>query len=229
MTTDFETNLRRLLSELADGAPPPHEWTRVSSQADRPRVHRVASRLVAASVAVVAAAGLAVLIVIASNDGRAPTDEPMIPPIGTPSSSPTSSSTLPTTTTGSTTSRPAPDWPGRLDVDVGSGRVMAPGFNKFVEDVAPSWAQDPRKTARMLTGPTRKPERLEILEPVGNGDQTVVTVTKSNFMDDSVFAARYRFVLLVGEDGLHRFVEGRWSQRCQPGRGHQDFSLELCI
>ncbi len=228
MTTDFETNLRRLLSELADAAPPPHEWTRVSSQADRPRAHRVASRLVAASVAVVAAAGLAVLIVIASNDGRAPTDEPMIPPIGTPSSSPTSSSTLPTTTT-SPTSRPAPDWPGRLDVDVGSGVVMAPGFNKFVEDVAPSWAQDPRETARMLTEPTRKPERLEILEPVGNGDQTVVTVTVSNFMDDSVFAARYRFVLLVGEDGLHRFVEGRWSQRCQPGRGHQDFSHKPCV
>ncbi len=228
MTTDFETNLRRLLSELADAAPPPHEWTRVSSQADRPRAHRVASRLVAASVAVVAAAGLAVLIVIASSDGRAPTDEPMIPPIGTPSSSPTSSSTLPTTTT-SPTSRPAPDWPGRLDVDVGSGVVMAPGFNKFVEDVAPSWAQDPRETARMLTEPTRKPERLEILEPVGNGDQTVVTVTVSNFMDDSVFAARYRFVLLVGEDGLHRFVEGRWSQRCQPGRGHQDFSHKPCV
>lgn len=228
MTTDFETNLRRLLSELADAAPPPHEWTRVSSQAGRPRAHRFASRLVAASVAVVAAAGLAVLIVIASNDGRAPTDEPMIPPIGTPSSSPTSSSTLPTTTT-SPTSRLAPGWPGRLDVDVGSGVVMAPGFNKFVEDVAPSWAQDPRETARMLTEPTRKPERLEILEPVGNGDQTVVTVTVSNFTDDSVFAARYRFVLLVGQDGLHRFVEGRWSQQCQPGRGHQDFSHEPCV
>jgi len=33
----------------------------------------------------------------------------------------------------------------------------------------------------------------------------------------------------LADDGLLRFVSGTYGFRCQPGRGHQEFSLELCI
>ena len=29
-------------------------------------------------------------------------------------------------------------------------------------------------------------------------------------------------------DGTHRVAEGRWSNVCQPGRGHQDFQVARC-
>ena len=56
-----------------------------------------------------------------------------------------------------------------------------------------------------------------------------VEVTTSNLFDDSVEAVRWVLVLTRGDDGRFRFESGQWSQSCQPGRGHQEFSPDLCI
>jgi hypothetical protein len=149
--------------------------------------------------------------------------DPTATPLGNPADTTT------TTTTTTTTPRPEPEWPGQLDVDTNTGRVSAPGFNRFVEMERPEWSRDPRETARMLVEPVMEPERLEVSSPRADGGRTVVTATISNFMDDSVFAVRYEFTFVTGDDGLLGFERGQWLQRCQPGRGHQDFSRELCV
>jgi hypothetical protein len=59
-------------------------------------------------------------------------------------------------------------------------------------------------------------------------DHWLVTVVHDGFFDDSVKASRVQVVV--------RRVDGAWvkgeiteSYQCWPGRGHQDFSNELCV
>ena len=45
-----------------------------------------------------------------------------------------------------------------------------------------------------------------------------------------MFATSVTYELALGDDdGLFQFMSGTWTQACQPGRGHQDFTPELCI
>ena len=59
-------------------------------------------------------------------------------------------------------------------------------------------------------------------------DQWIVTVTHDGLFDDSIAATRMRIIVKY-ENG--QWVKGEISQtqRCWPGRGHQDFSTEFCI
>ncbi len=57
----------------------------------------------------------------------------------------------------------------------------------------------------------------------------VIDIITTGFLDDSVAGSRLRITTERGADGLLRFVSGAYAFRCQPGRGHQDFSLELCV
>ena len=67
-----------------------------------------------------------------------------------------------------------------------------------------------------------------VVDPVGAANATV-TVTIDNLADDSIAAVRYELRFEdFGNDAI-RLAAGSWSQRCQPGRGHQDFSTELCV
>lgn len=63
---------------------------------------------------------------------------------------------------------------------------------------------------------------------LGEGSARVVVIL-SNFADDSTEASRYEFTFEPGPDGLVRFASGTRTNRCQPGRGHQDFSVEPCL
>lgn len=75
-----------------------------------------------------------------------------------------------------------------------------------------------------------EPERYRSceLEIVLEGERAVVTVTQDGFFDDSVKASRVEGILV--------WWRGVWSRasiytmhQCWPGRGHQDFSEELCV
>jgi len=57
----------------------------------------------------------------------------------------------------------------------------------------------------------------------------VVTVTKEGLADDSVGALRYVLEFERQASGSWRLRSAAWAQRCQGGRGHQDFTPELCI
>jgi hypothetical protein len=133
---------------------------------------------------------------------------------------------FPSTTEGPT---PATDIePGSanwMEIDFDTGSISAPGFNELIDDLRPTWAKTSRGAAEMLVGMEREGE----IEVRPGGDRTVV-VTVTRLPDDSVDAVRYALRFLSGEDGFFRFADGDWSQRCKPGRGHDDrFEPEPCV
>lgn len=75
-----------------------------------------------------------------------------------------------------------------------------------------------------------EPERYRSCEVAVavDGLRATVTITHDGFFDDSVKASRVEAVL--------EWREGAWvtasiaaTNQCWPGRGHQDFSTELCV
>jgi hypothetical protein len=61
----------------------------------------------------------------------------------------------------------------------------------------------------------------------GSGPETVV-VTMDGLFDDSVRAERWTLEL-EPEGETYALTAAEWAQRCQPGRGHQDFTPDDCI
>ena len=60
------------------------------------------------------------------------------------------------------------------------------------------------------------------------GTSATATLTLG-LLDDSVRSQRYRLELSRREDGTWTIESASWAQRCHEGRGHQDFSPELCL
>lgn len=119
-----------------------------------------------------------------------------------------------------------PGWPGTARVDADSGVVTAPGVNDHIDEHQPFWADDPELFAYQIKSSIGPNERVSI-EYDGSAAPVIDIVTEG-FLDDSVAASRLRITTERGADGLLRFVDGFSTFRCQPGRGHQDFSRELC-
>jgi hypothetical protein len=169
-------------------------------------------------IAVVGAAGLAL-----SGCG-APADEPA-------ATRPPATGPPPTFAPPPPTGPPEHGWEGTVEVDFGSGEVTAPGFNNLIDDEQPDWARDPLSTVTVLLLLDELEGDLETSQETSQQTQDgnpVVVVINSGIGDDSVAAIRYRIVLEQGDDGLHRFAAGEAGWRCQPERGHQDFSVEPC-
>lgn len=55
------------------------------------------------------------------------------------------------------------------------------------------------------------------------------TVTTANLFDDSVAATRWELEIGRGDDGAFGVTSGRATQVCQPGRGSDTFTTELCV
>lgn len=111
-----------------------------------------------------------------------------------------------------------------MEVDFETGEIGAPGFNELIDEGQPAWANTAHGAAEMLVDVEERETDVR-----AEGDSTVV-VTVTGLPDDSVEAVRYELLFVRGEDGLFRFVEGFWSQRCQPGRGHDnEFLLRPCV
>ena len=56
----------------------------------------------------------------------------------------------------------------------------------------------------------------------------IVTLTYDGLRDDSIKAKRFRAIVMY-QNGEWVRGDVSWEQQCWPGRGHQDFSTELCI
>jgi hypothetical protein len=122
-----------------------------------------------------------------------------------------------------------PFFPGGLTL-LPSGEVTPLStFNDFVTTVQPAWAADEVTTAVFFAtgGPVDPdvPQRVEIA-PQADG---TIEVTNRGLPDDSVEAGRFRVRLAEQADGTWRVTQARWSQKCWPGRGHQDFSTVPCV
>jgi hypothetical protein len=110
-----------------------------------------------------------------------------------------------------------------------SGELPVDEFRAYAEAVDEEWERDPVGLAqaflRMAPAEPTSPEEPSVAF-INQGP--LVTVVREGIPDDSVRAERY--VLELDEDDGHwTLVSARWAQRCHDGRGHQDFSPELCV
>jgi hypothetical protein len=95
----------------------------------------------------------------------------------------------------------------------------------MIDDQQPASASTAAGAAALLVGWDGEGE----MDVRGEGESSVV-VTVSGLADDSVAAIRYELRFGRGSDGLFRFPEGTWTQRCKPNRGHDDvFLAKPCV
>jgi hypothetical protein len=114
----------------------------------------------------------------------------------------------------------------------GTGALPVEDFNEFLEEARPAFATSALRTAIEFAhageGQAATTSILATEGPEGGGDEASVTVTRAGLADDSVRAVRYVIALERGGDGTWRLRSAQRLQQCQPDRGHQDFSPQLC-
>jgi hypothetical protein len=121
-----------------------------------------------------------------------------------------------------------PEWPGAEPAPDGS--IPTEGFADYAADVDETWERSPALVAAEFLRLEDDRSPATTIEsdtgPEGGGPANV-TVTLDGLLDDSVQTRRYE--LQLSRDGeVWRLDEATWAQRCRRGRGHQDFSPELC-
>lgn len=122
-----------------------------------------------------------------------------------------------------------PTWAGPPGPGTG-GTVAVEDFAAYEQDVDERWE---RSAAMAAAEFLRLDERTAAATTIegrasaeGAGPETV-TVTLDGLLDDSVRAERW--TLTFTPEGENYVLTGAtWAQRCQSGRGHQDFSSDLC-
>jgi hypothetical protein len=114
----------------------------------------------------------------------------------------------------------------------GTGSLPVADFNAFLDRTRPAFATSALRTAIEFAnvGEGRAASTsVEVEEAVeGSSGEASVTLTRDGLADDSVRAVRYVVILDRRGDGTWRLRSARRLQRCHQGRGHQDFSPQLC-
>jgi hypothetical protein len=105
-----------------------------------------------------------------------------------------------------------------------NGILPVDGFAEYLETL-PADKRDPRSQALEFLRP-RRPYALTVSTRRG---LSTVTVLRDDLDDDSVRTERYHLVFAHGVGGRAFLRWVRVEYRCQPNRGHQDFSSELCL
>ena len=74
------------------------------------------------------------------------------------------------------------------------------------------------------------PADIEVLSSPGGEavNEVMITITQGDFLDDSIAGVRDRFDIQQ-QNGQWTIQRAGRQVRCQPGRGHQDFSAENCL
>lgn len=125
-----------------------------------------------------------------------------------------------------------PAWDGRLEVDVDTGEVDVTALNNYLATLdwtvsQPSWDLDPIAFANTVAGPLSSPAELRTIRLlVDDGQSVIVSVTDERFLDDSVYATRLELSITSDKRSVETI---RWTNSCQPGRGHQTFEAAYCI
>lgn len=101
-------------------------------------------------------------------------------------------------------------------------------LNELSADVSKK-GNSPEKLAVTAFG-TEEVEGLvkeDVEVDTSNPEQVIVIITQTNLPDDSVKSIRYR-IDFKSEDSQWQMEWAGQQFICQPGRGHQDWSKELC-
>jgi hypothetical protein len=121
-------------------------------------------------------------------------------------------------------------WAGPPD-PAADGTVAVDGFTAHQEQVAERWeGSAAMAAAEFLRLDERTATRTTIAgtaQAEGSGPETVV-VTLDGLLDDSVRAERWTLQFEQGGES-YLLTAAQWAQRCQAGRGHQDFTAEPCV
>jgi hypothetical protein len=121
-------------------------------------------------------------------------------------------------------------WAGPPD-PAADGTVAVDGFQEYADGVDERWERSPAMAAaEFLRLDEQQATRTTIAgtaSPEGTGPETVV-VTLDGLQDDSVRAERWTLTF-TPEGEIYELTAAEWAQRCQPGRGHQDFTPEPCV
>ena len=121
-------------------------------------------------------------------------------------------------------------WGGPPEPGAG-GVVSVDGFAGYQASIDQPWEHSAAMAAAgFLRLDERKAARTTIdgkASAEGSGPQTVV-VTLDGLLDDSVRAERWTLGF-EETDGVYTLTAALRVQRCQPGRGHQDFSADDCV
>ena len=97
-------------------------------------------------------------------------------------------------------------------------------FNARVEKTKPPWRFSDKNTAAEFLG-----RGFTSIVIDARGSTSRATATSPTLADDSVRNERYEIELVRRADRSWRIASARRTFRCQPNRGHQDFSAELCL
>ncbi|MEM1332446.1 MAG: hypothetical protein AAGG08_03215 [Actinomycetota bacterium] len=120
-------------------------------------------------------------------------------------------------------------WDGERQFDIEStGDVVFPGLDEALA-TNPGWASSPVTFGSFLVGPPQVNEIRSIESTQVSESRWEVSVTTSNFFDDSSAASRVELTLGRTDEGQFRFIDGMYGWTCQPGRGRQEFGLGPCI
>ena len=121
-------------------------------------------------------------------------------------------------------------WAGPPD-PAADGTVAVEDFSAYQDDVDEQWeGSAAMAAAEFLRLDERTAARTSIegtASAEGAGPE-IVTVTLDGLFDDSVRAERWTLTF-EPEGDAYRLTAAGWDQRCQPGRGHEDFSPEPCV
>lgn len=125
---------------------------------------------------------------------------------------------------------PAPPGPPRLET--GNALLPIAGFNHRAAASDEPWTRSPVLAAgEFLRLDSTSAQRTSVVArsgPEGRGP-THVVVELVGLSDDSIRALRYVLAFTQQADGTWRLRAARWSQRCNPGRGHQAFAPLQCV
>jgi hypothetical protein len=130
-------------------------------------------------------------------------------------------------------------WTGGLQVDPTSATATAVGLDAFLDTIdwpvegqshVWPWGTGPVAFANAVAGPASSAAEVRTIEATFTaGDEVAVSVTIEGLLDDSVYGVRYVMLITWLDGPGFRIERIDWASSCQPDRGHQDYSSELCV
>jgi len=124
-----------------------------------------------------------------------------------------------------------PHWSGPPRADA-SGHVPVSGFNDYLAGDGAVFARSPTAASAEFLALDRPRAAVSTVQATSPGEVqnfSEVVATLTGLQDDSVRDARYTLEYQRNADGNWRLRAADYAQRCQAGRGHQDFSPKNCV
>jgi hypothetical protein len=126
----------------------------------------------------------------------------------------------------------APDWTGIPKANA-AGQIPVDDYNDFLAGDGQVFARSPTAATTEFLGLDKTTATVSTVEATSPGEVrnfSEVVATLTGLQDDSVRDARYTLEFQKDEaSGDWRLRAADYAQRCQQGRGHQDYSPANCV